>query len=77
MLGGGLNCSNQNEFSYCGQLNALEAFAWIEWFVIFFVSIPIINGAIDRILATLALVVVLIRGISASRRGDGYRGSLV
>jgi hypothetical protein len=28
-LGGGLDCSRH--FVYCGQLNALEAFAWIEW----------------------------------------------
>ncbi|KAI0271439.1 hypothetical protein BC834DRAFT_442485 [Gloeopeniophorella convolvens] len=28
-LGGGLNCDDH--FVYCGQLNALEAFAWIEW----------------------------------------------
>ncbi|ESK93215.1 hypothetical protein Moror_14628 [Moniliophthora roreri MCA 2997] len=60
MLGGGLNCSTQSNIAYCGQLNALEAFAWIEW-----------------VLATLALITVIIRGVSASRRGDGYRGSLV
>ncbi|KAF8079276.1 hypothetical protein FPV67DRAFT_1558363 [Lyophyllum atratum] len=60
MLGGGLNCSNQDVFRYCGQLNALEAFAWIIW-----------------ILVTFSLIVVAIRGISASRRGDGYRGGLV
>ncbi|KAI0756153.1 hypothetical protein C8Q80DRAFT_1091589 [Daedaleopsis nitida] len=57
-LGGGLNCSDAHQ--YCGQLNALEAFAWIVW-----------------IFVTFALIVVLFRGISASRRGDGYRGSLV
>ncbi|KAI9513084.1 hypothetical protein F5148DRAFT_466259 [Russula earlei] len=28
-LGGGLNCNFG--YVYCGQLNALEAFAWIEW----------------------------------------------
>ncbi|KAJ7611749.1 hypothetical protein FB45DRAFT_940893 [Roridomyces roridus] len=60
MLGGGLNCKHQDLFVYCSQLNALEAFAWLEW-----------------ILVTFALVVVLVRGISAARRGDGYRGSLV
>jgi len=27
-LNGGLDCGH---FIYCGQLNALEAFAWIEW----------------------------------------------
>jgi hypothetical protein len=33
-LGGGLNCSNNKRFVYCGQLNALMAFAWIEWSVV-------------------------------------------
>jgi len=28
-LNGGLNCGDHT--IYCGQLNALEAFAWIEW----------------------------------------------
>ncbi|KAF8273856.1 hypothetical protein EI94DRAFT_1563114 [Lactarius quietus] len=28
-LNGGLNCGDH--IIYCGQLNALEAFAWIEW----------------------------------------------
>jgi len=28
-LSGGLDCSHH--FVFCGQLNALEAFAWIEW----------------------------------------------
>ncbi|KAF9040272.1 hypothetical protein BDZ89DRAFT_1060702 [Hymenopellis radicata] len=60
MLGGGLNCSNQREFVYCSQLNAVEAFAWIEW-----------------ILTTFALIFILIRGIQAARRGDGYGGGLV
>lgn len=60
MLGGGLNCSTQSFFVYCGQLNALEAFCWIMW-----------------ILVTFATLVVLIRGILAARRGDGYRGTLV
>ncbi|KAH0837826.1 hypothetical protein J3R83DRAFT_6034 [Lanmaoa asiatica] len=31
VLGGGLNCVNQTVFVYCGQLNALEAFAWMIW----------------------------------------------
>ena len=33
MLGGGLNCDTQRLFVYCGQLNALEAFCWIMWYV--------------------------------------------
>ncbi|KAJ6479336.1 hypothetical protein C8R47DRAFT_1137884 [Mycena vitilis] len=60
MLGGGLNCKTQDVFVYCNQLNALEAFAWLEW-----------------ILVTFAILVVLIRGIQASRNGSGYRGGLV
>ncbi|TFL02823.1 hypothetical protein BDV98DRAFT_591650 [Pterulicium gracile] len=58
MLGGGLNCSRG--YTYCGQLNALEAFAWIMW-----------------ILTTFAVIVVIVRGIKASRRGDGMKGQLV
>ncbi|KAE9408875.1 hypothetical protein BT96DRAFT_953774 [Gymnopus androsaceus JB14] len=60
MLGGGLNCNDITGFNYCGQLNALEAFAWIEW-----------------VLTTFVLIAVLIRAVTASRRGDGYRGGLV
>ncbi|KAK7035932.1 aldehyde dehydrogenase [Favolaschia claudopus] len=60
MLGGGLNCGHQDVYVYCNQLNALEAFAWVEW-----------------LLVTIAIIVVIVRGISAARRGDGYRGSLV
>ncbi|KZT02227.1 uncharacterized protein LAESUDRAFT_730411 [Laetiporus sulphureus 93-53] len=57
-LSGGLDCSLH--YVYCGQLNAMEAFAWIEWVTVMF-----------------ALVVVVFRGIAASRRGDGLRGQLV
>jgi len=60
MLGGGLNCSVQKNFVYCGQLNALEGFAWVIWIIV-----------------TFLLIVVIIRGIAAARRGDGYRGQLV
>ncbi|KII94213.1 hypothetical protein PLICRDRAFT_132735 [Plicaturopsis crispa FD-325 SS-3] len=62
-LGGGLNCKQNNAeglFVYCGQLNALEGFAWVIW-----------------ILITFALIVVLFRGISSARRGDGFRGHLI
>ncbi|TFK62499.1 hypothetical protein BDN72DRAFT_386572 [Pluteus cervinus] len=34
MLGGGLHCSSQDAFVYCGQLNALEGFAWLIWIVL-------------------------------------------
>ncbi|PCH34329.1 hypothetical protein WOLCODRAFT_135646 [Wolfiporia cocos MD-104 SS10] len=33
-LGGGLDCNLH--YMYCGQLNALEAFAWIEWVLVTF-----------------------------------------
>ncbi|KAJ7760084.1 hypothetical protein DFH07DRAFT_816830 [Mycena maculata] len=32
---------------------------------------------VEWILVTFAILVVIVRGISASRRGDGYRGGLV
>ncbi|CCL98056.1 uncharacterized protein FIBRA_00050 [Fibroporia radiculosa] len=57
-LGGGLDCGNH--FTYCGQLNALEAFAWIIWVLTFF-----------------AFFSVILRAVSASRRGDGMGGQLV
>jgi hypothetical protein len=59
-LGGGLSCSHQNLWAYCGQLNAVEGFAWLVW-----------------ILVTIALIMVIIRGIAAARAGDGYKGGLV
>ncbi|KAJ7491028.1 hypothetical protein FB451DRAFT_1124642 [Mycena latifolia] len=60
MLGGGLNCKSQDVYVYCNQLNALEAFAWVEWLLI-----------------TFAVIFVLVRGIIAARRGDGYGGALI
>jgi hypothetical protein len=39
MLGGGLNCSGVSGWAYCGQLNALEAFAWILWYVIIYLAL--------------------------------------
>ncbi|MCL6394512.1 hypothetical protein EXT73_31065, partial [Pectobacterium atrosepticum] len=35
-LGGGLSCSHQNFWAYCGQLNAVEGFAWLIWILITF-----------------------------------------
>ncbi|ETW86428.1 hypothetical protein HETIRDRAFT_121197 [Heterobasidion irregulare TC 32-1] len=58
-LGGGLNCSN-TDIVYCNQLNAVEAFAWVEW-----------------VLTTFAIISVLLLGVRALRRGDGYRAQLV
>lgn len=46
-LGGGLNC-NQTIFVYCGQLNAMEAFAWILWIL---TTLLLIAVAIRGILA--------------------------
>ncbi|KAH8917438.1 hypothetical protein BT69DRAFT_1269024 [Atractiella rhizophila] len=40
-LDGGLNCSNW-DFSYCGTLNASEAFAWINTIITFFGLILVI-----------------------------------
>ncbi|KAF8555104.1 hypothetical protein OG21DRAFT_1508037 [Imleria badia] len=40
-LGGGLNCVNQNVFVYCGQLNALEGFAWLIWIIVTFAIIAV------------------------------------
>ncbi|KAF9225217.1 hypothetical protein BS17DRAFT_778313 [Gyrodon lividus] len=40
-LGGGLNCSNQTVFVYCGQLNALEGFAWVIWILVTFAIIVV------------------------------------
>ncbi|RDB24337.1 hypothetical protein Hypma_008463 [Hypsizygus marmoreus] len=46
-LGGGLNCATQNIFVYCGQLNALEAFAWIIWIIVTFALIVTILRGIS------------------------------
>ncbi|KAF4612186.1 hypothetical protein D9613_004567 [Agrocybe pediades] len=58
-LGGALNCKTNIVFVYCGQLNALEGFAWLIW-----------------VWVTIMLIVVLVRGITSAKQGDGYRGSL-
>ncbi|KAH9885420.1 hypothetical protein C8Q73DRAFT_740899 [Cubamyces lactineus] len=39
-LGGGLNCSQH--FVYCGQLNALEGFAWVVWIFVTFALLTVI-----------------------------------
>ncbi|EGN93733.1 hypothetical protein SERLA73DRAFT_189489 [Serpula lacrymans var. lacrymans S7.3] len=44
-LGGGLNCTTQNIFVYCGQLNALEGFAWVIWILVTFaILVTIFRG---------------------------------
>jgi len=48
-LGGALNCHTQSFFVYCGQLSALEGFAWLIWvlltFMLLFVLIRGITSA--------------------------------
>jgi len=48
-LGGALNCDLLDTFAYCGQLNAMEGFAWLIWLVLtlmlLFVLIRGIMGA--------------------------------
>ncbi|KAF8215558.1 hypothetical protein K438DRAFT_1926148 [Mycena galopus ATCC 62051] len=61
ILGGGLNCRIQDVFVYCNHLNALEAFAWLEWLLVTFAIIVVIIKGIT----------------SARRGGNGYRGHLV
>ncbi|KAF9236842.1 hypothetical protein BU15DRAFT_49530 [Melanogaster broomeanus] len=41
VLGGGLNCTIQTVFIYCGQLNALEGFAWVIWILVTFAIIVV------------------------------------
>ncbi|KAF7783879.1 hypothetical protein Agabi119p4_44 [Agaricus bisporus var. burnettii] len=35
--GGGMNCSTNTIFNYCGQLNALIAFGYINWILLTFI----------------------------------------
>jgi len=41
-LGGSLNCNVQIFFVYCGQLNALEGFAWLIWVLLTFLLIAVL-----------------------------------
>ncbi|KAF8638396.1 hypothetical protein AX17_002239 [Amanita inopinata Kibby_2008] len=52
-LGGGrgLDCGTQVKFLFCGQLNTLEAFAWMIWIVL---TIAIIAAVIRGIVAAKA-----------------------
>ena len=49
VLGGGLNCGAYAHPAYCGQLNAAEAFAWINWILatiaLFVVAVRGVAGA--------------------------------
>jgi hypothetical protein len=56
----------------------MEAFAWIEWLVLStIIDMIATNIHCSRILVTIAIITVLIRAITSSRRGDGMRGGLV
>ncbi|RXW17497.1 hypothetical protein EST38_g8357 [Candolleomyces aberdarensis] len=46
-LGGGLSCSHQNYFTYCGQLNAVEGFAWLIWILVTITLIMVIIRGIS------------------------------
>jgi hypothetical protein len=47
MLSGGLNCAEDGRyFAYCNQLNALEGFAWLEWFLVTLAIIVVLVPAI-------------------------------
>lgn len=69
-LGGSLDCSSETFFLYCGQLNAIEAFAWLMWYAmsLYTLSLELTSCGL-RILITLTLIVVLIRGIKSSEYG--------
>jgi len=41
-VGGALNCSTQTFFVYCGQLSALEGFAWLIWVVLSFMLLAVV-----------------------------------
>ncbi|KAF8185701.1 hypothetical protein BJ912DRAFT_190176 [Pholiota molesta] len=41
-LGGALNCTTQSFFVYCGQLSAMEGFAWLIWVVLTFVLVAVL-----------------------------------
>lgn len=49
-LGGGLNCANlPRDIAYCSQLNAAEAFGWIEWLLTtLLISVVFICGIRSR-----------------------------
>jgi hypothetical protein len=76
-LNGGLNCGRFN-IPYCGQLNALEAFAWICWSVVITKLDPMneVLNNIYRIMVTVMFFASLTLGFRAMRRGDGIKGPL-
>ncbi|KAF9523077.1 hypothetical protein CPB83DRAFT_863418 [Crepidotus variabilis] len=48
-IGGALNCHTQSFFVYCGQLNAIEGFAWLIWVVITLLLVfVLIRGIISQ-----------------------------
>lgn len=81
--GGGMNCSTNTIFNYCGQLNALIAFGYINWYVLprvlhtskkfwrlwFFYRC--------RILLTFIFAMCILLAVRSWKRGDGLLGSLI
>ncbi|CDZ97870.1 Marvel domain [Phaffia rhodozyma] len=55
-LGGGLNC-NEFDGAHCGQLNALEGFAWVNWILM--------------TVATAVAVALLVRSVRRGDRFTG------
>ncbi|KAF9474991.1 hypothetical protein BDN70DRAFT_884272 [Pholiota conissans] len=46
-LGGSLNCSTQTFFVYCGQLSAIEGFAWLIWVLLTFALVAVLIRGIS------------------------------
>lgn len=76
-LGGALNCNAQDKFVYCGHLNALEGFAWLIWFVFILTLQGNELTTVYRLVLTLMLLFVAIRGIMGARRGDDVTAPMV
>ena len=70
---------------YCVHLKALRGFAWLIWCVLLFathcyLALPHLLFLLippHRILVTFAIIAVLICGIVAAHKRDGYDGGLV
>lgn len=72
-LGGGFNCGGINfRISYCNQLNALEAWSWITWYVPPSLSwIPERCLMVyERFFITLLFIAIIALAVRASRRGE-------
>ena len=77
-LGGALNCNIiEDKFVYCGHLNAMEGFAWLIWFVFLLTLQGNKLTIVYRLMLTLMLFFVAIRGILGARRGDEVTAPMV